>query len=297
MTGPVWLGTLIGGVVLFAGVGALVRLMLAWRSHRPTDAEVDVHNVLMGVSMAGVLIPQLLIATGSAATVVWLVVWVVVTLWFAVSVARDAARGGRERRFTGHHVPHLVMSAAMVYMFAVGGGRMLVAIGGIVPIAALAYVFVVFMVGYAVVVVDRLPVVAVAGLGEARVPGRPATSASAGPPAADRTPAGRRDQRAHGPRDGLHAGAALRLSGHPGAAVAPRGGRARDRRRFSRPHAFLASARVSRDRTRFSRAHASVRVRSQTASAVAARGWASAVGARCRATRRGRRGGCGRRAG
>jgi hypothetical protein len=174
VTGPVWLATALGAVVLLAGAAALVRLVFAWRAHRPTDAEVDVHNVLMGVSMAGVLIPQLLLAAGSAATAAWLVVWMLVTLWFIVSVGRDAARGGPGRRFAGHHVPHLVMSAAMVCMFAAGDGRF--------PAASLAYGFVVFMVAYAVVVVDRLPGIAVAGVGDARMIGGAATSSSAALP-------------------------------------------------------------------------------------------------------------------
>ncbi|NEN05952.1 DUF5134 domain-containing protein [Diaminobutyricibacter tongyongensis] len=178
MIGPVWLGAVLGVVVLVAGASALARLVVAWRSHRPTDAEVDIHNLLMGVSMAGVLIPQLLIATGRAATTAWLVVWIVVTLWFAVSVARDAARRASGRRFAGHHVPHLVMSAAMVYMFSVGDGPIPGADAGLASLATLAYAFVVFMAGYAVIVVDRLPVIAVAGIGDARPIGRAPATAS-----------------------------------------------------------------------------------------------------------------------
>ena len=179
MNGPVWLGAGFGVIVLLAGAAALARLVFAWRVHRPTDGEVDIHNVLMGVSMAGVLIPQLLIATGGAATTAWLVLWIIVTLWFAVSVSRDAAHGASGRRFAGHHVPHLVMSAAMVYMFSVGNGPIPGADAGPASLATLAYAFVVFMAGYAVIVVDRLPVIAVAGSGDARVIGRAPADASA----------------------------------------------------------------------------------------------------------------------
>jgi hypothetical protein len=170
VTGPAWLGSVLGVIVLLAGFAALARLVVAWRLHRPTDAQVDVHNVLMGLSMAGLLIPQLLIASGRIATSLWLAVWIVVTLWFVLSVVRDTVRGGPGRTFAGHHVPHLVMSAAMVLMFA--------------PVAsasftALSYAFVVFMVGYVVLVVDRLPVIAIAGVGEARVIGHRPASGSA----------------------------------------------------------------------------------------------------------------------
>ena len=41
--------------------------------------------------------------------------------------------------------------------------------GGLVPLATLDYVFVVFMVGYAVLVVDRLPAFAAVGSGDLQV--------------------------------------------------------------------------------------------------------------------------------
>ncbi len=182
MTGPAWLGSTLGMIVLLAGAAALARLVVAWRVHRPTDAEVDIHNVLMGVSMAGVLIPQLLIVTPGAATTAWLVVWIIVTAWFVVSVARDASRGDPGRRFAGHHVPHLVMSAAMVFMFS-AGDRPVPGVAGLGFVAGLAYAFVAFMVGYVVLVVDRIPVIAVAGVGDVRAIGWavPASVTSAEP--------------------------------------------------------------------------------------------------------------------
>ncbi len=58
----------------------------------------------------------------------------------------------------------------MAYMFG--------ASAALVLLPALAYAFVVFMVGYAVLVVDRLPVIAIAGIGDARVIGRATASPS-----------------------------------------------------------------------------------------------------------------------
>jgi hypothetical protein len=175
MIGPTWLAAIFGVIMLVAAVVALVRIIVAWRTHRPTDYEVDIHNVLMGVSMAGMLIPPLLIVTPGPSNTVWLIVWIAVTVWFAISVARHPGHGATGTRFTRHHVPHLVMSAAMVYMFAVmtspaiGGhsGMSTMSGGATVPWPTLDYAFALFMVGYAVLVVDRLPALAKVG-----VPGR-----------------------------------------------------------------------------------------------------------------------------
>jgi hypothetical protein len=178
MIGPTWLAAILGAVMLVAAVASLTRIIVAWRARRATDFEIDGHNVLMGVSMAGMLIPSLFIATVGPSTVVWITVWILVTIWFGISVARDASRHEGGRRFTGHHLPHFVMSGAMVYMFAVmnsGGGSAsgagdgmggMAAGGALVPLATLDYVFVIFMLGYAVLVLDRLPVLAVVGTGD-----------------------------------------------------------------------------------------------------------------------------------
>jgi uncharacterized membrane protein len=181
MIGPTWLAAIFGVIMLVAAVVAAVRIIAAWRAHRTTDYQIDIHNVLMGVSMSGMLIPSLLIVTTGPSTIAWLVVWSLLTIWFALSVARDAAQRTHRNRFTGHHLPHLVMSAAMVYVFAVmlfpasdgrdSGMSGMSAGGGLVPLATLDYAFVIFMVGYAVLVVDRLPAIAATGSGDLQIVG------------------------------------------------------------------------------------------------------------------------------
>jgi hypothetical protein len=178
MIGPTWLAAILGAVMLVAALASLARIIVAWRTRRATDFEIDGHNLLMGLSMAGMLVPSLLIATVGPSTVIWITVWVVVTIWFGISVARDVGRREGGRHFTGHHLPHLIMSGAMVYMFAVmntGGGSAgasgdsmsgMAAGGALVPLATLDYAFVIFMLGYAVLVVDRLPVLALVGTGD-----------------------------------------------------------------------------------------------------------------------------------
>ncbi len=105
MIGPTWLAAILGVVMMVAAIVAIVRIITAVRTRTATDYEVDIHNVVMGVSMAGMLIPALLIVTPGASTAAWIVVWIVITVWFAISVIRDAIRRRSGGRFTGHHLP------------------------------------------------------------------------------------------------------------------------------------------------------------------------------------------------
>ncbi|HEY4268653.1 MAG TPA: DUF5134 domain-containing protein [Galbitalea sp.] len=179
MIGPTWLAAILGIIMIAAAISAIARVIIAARTHTATDYEVDGHNVLMGIAMAGMLIPGLLIVTAGASTVAWIVVWVIVTVWFAISVIRDAVRHPGDR-FTGHHLPHLVMSGAMVYMLAAPGmgdssmsgsmpGMSAMGAGSSLPLPTLDYAFVIFMIGYAVLVIDRLPKIAIVGSGDVAV--------------------------------------------------------------------------------------------------------------------------------
>ena len=196
MIGPTWLAAIFGVIMVVAAIAALVRIIVAWRTRTATDYEIDGHNVLMGFSMAGMLIPGLLIVTDGASTTIWLIVWILVTIWFCVSVIRDATRRTNGHRFTGHHLPHLVMSGAMIYMLSVtsveasgssksmmgsSGMAAMSAGGGLVPLPTLDYAFVIFMIGYAVLVIDRLPRLSVLGTGDLQVAGHPGTASTATP--------------------------------------------------------------------------------------------------------------------
>jgi hypothetical protein len=172
--GPPWLGAIFGVLVIVAAVATLVRIVVAWRFRRATDWEIDIHNVLMGVSMAGMLIPSLHIVTPGPSTTSWLIVWIFITIWFAISVIRNTGPNDARQQLARHHVAHLVMSGAMIYMLAVSGfagaattsgGDMSGMGSGGLAFPTLDYAFVIFMVGYAVVVIDRLPRVAIASIG------------------------------------------------------------------------------------------------------------------------------------
>ena len=186
MIGPPWLAAIFGALVFVGAMVALVRVVVAWRTRRATDREIDIHNVLMGVSMAGMLIPSLRIVTVGPSTTSWLIVWILTTIWFAVSVIRNTGPNDARQQLARHHVAHLVMSGAMVYMLAVTGsasggpvsGHDMSGMGsGGLAFPTLDYAFVIFMVGYAVLVIDRLPQVAVASsartVEDSRLPASP----------------------------------------------------------------------------------------------------------------------------
>jgi Domain of unknown function (DUF5134) len=127
------------------------------------DADIDGAHVLMGIAMAGTLVASL----STLPDGVWIVIFVVMTAWFAWFVFRESRGGGVRVVVDSHHAPHLVHSAAMVYMFAAitapaaGHGSGMGGMGGggamsTLAAPALAFIFAILLVGYAVMDLDRL---------------------------------------------------------------------------------------------------------------------------------------------
>jgi hypothetical protein len=99
----------------------------------------------------------------------WEVVFGLMTVWFAYRVVRDARANGVRALAGGHCAPHLVHSAAMLYMFlalaapAAGGGSGMGGMGGSSGSAmqalrypTLAFVFALILVGYSIWDLDQL---------------------------------------------------------------------------------------------------------------------------------------------
>ena len=85
----------------------------AWTRRGGTDADIAVSYLLMGIAMAGILVSGL----STLPNAVWEVVFAAMTAWFAWCLWRESrGRGAAVAR--GHYVPHLVHSAAMLYVFA-----------------------------------------------------------------------------------------------------------------------------------------------------------------------------------
>ena len=72
----------------------------------------------MGIAIAGILVPGLSTLPSAA----WEVVFAVMTAWFAWCLWRESRGRGAAAVASGHYAPHLVQSAAMLYMFAALAG-------------------------------------------------------------------------------------------------------------------------------------------------------------------------------
>ena len=186
MAGPSWLAWIFASVMIIVSGYCLTRLAASWRQHRPTDHRVDGIHVLMGVAMAGMLVPRLRVFwTGG-----WEVVFAVGAAWFGWLAIREfrgrPTVGGRP----GHHLQHVLACGAMLYMYlavatvakvAAGGSAMGGMAAGGAHFRTLALVLAMALLGYVVWTVDRLsslapvaalaarsapvPVLAAAGLG------------------------------------------------------------------------------------------------------------------------------------
>ena len=119
MSIPAWILGIFGVVMLLVAEVSAGQLVVAhaWTRRAGTDADIAVSHLLMGIAMAGILVPGL----STLPNAVWEVVFAVMTAWFAWCLWRES--GGRGAAVaSGHYAPHLVHSAAMLYMFAALAG-------------------------------------------------------------------------------------------------------------------------------------------------------------------------------
>lgn len=195
MIGPHWLAAIFGVLMLASTVYAIIRIVVSVVSRKATDYSIEICHGLMGLSMAGMLIPGLGIVQPGASTIVWIILSALVTVWFIVSAVSDLVvahpeRVDHVRRL--HHLPHIVLSGAMVYMLAAmammgtsshgpmsgsSAMSMHMTMNSLVPGATLDLVLALFMFGYTVLLIDRLPFVATHGIGRPRAWGRSGASA------------------------------------------------------------------------------------------------------------------------
>jgi Domain of unknown function (DUF5134) len=116
MGNHVWgLSDLLAGAMLLVAAYCVARLVLSFRPRIRTRRDADVVHAVMGVSMAGMLAPS--VAAGP--TSMWVLIFLASTVWFGWRVVRDAERESVGTHPLGQHLPHLLMSAAMVYMLIV----------------------------------------------------------------------------------------------------------------------------------------------------------------------------------
>jgi len=111
---------------IFAAIMILVaeisagQLVIArsWTRRGSTNADIGASQLLMGIAMAGILVPGL----STLPNAVWEALFAVITAWFAWCLWRESRGRGAGALAHGHYVPHLVQSAALLYVFAALAG-------------------------------------------------------------------------------------------------------------------------------------------------------------------------------
>jgi Domain of unknown function (DUF5134) len=175
VTGPSWLAGILAVIMIATAAYCATGLVITRARRRPDERAADLVHTVMGVAMAGMLVSWL----NPLPDVVWAVMFGTGTGWFGWRAwrARRGRTGAGQPPYR-HHVPHLVMCGAMVYMLLAAGAATSAAhppmaaggppAGGRFPLLAL--VLAVFMVGYVMWQADRLPALARTGAGH---PGSP----------------------------------------------------------------------------------------------------------------------------
>jgi opacity protein-like surface antigen len=166
MMTPSWILDILAGVMLLVAATSAGRLVVArsWAGSA-READIDVAHLLMGIAMAGMLVAGLTTLPNG----VWDGVFAVLTAWFGWRVYRESRGEGVRVLADGHRMPHLVHSAAMLYMFAAlnapaatgGGGGMsgMGASGASMPtlsVPVVAFIFALWLSVYVVLDLDRL---------------------------------------------------------------------------------------------------------------------------------------------
>jgi hypothetical protein len=116
MSTPAWIPEIFGAVMLLVAEVSAGQLVVAhaWTRRGGTGDDIAVSHLLMGIAIAGILVPGLSILPNA----VWEVVFAVMTAWFAWCLWRESRGRGAAAVARGHYAPHLVHSAAMLYLFA-----------------------------------------------------------------------------------------------------------------------------------------------------------------------------------
>jgi hypothetical protein len=162
VTAPPWLAGTFAAIMILTAAYSASRLAFSRLRGRATELDADALHAVMGVAMAGMLLPWLHLAPNG----LWVAVFGIGAVWFGWHAL--PARGAIAPRLSQcrYPVPHLVECAAMVYMLLPGhrppGGSAMAMPGmGAAPgsqqgFPVLAVILALFMLGYIVWTTDRL---------------------------------------------------------------------------------------------------------------------------------------------
>jgi hypothetical protein len=120
MSTPDWVLGIFAAVMLLVAEVSAGQLVIAraWTRRDIAGADIAVSFLLIGIAMAGMLVPGLSTLPNAA----WEAAFAVMTAWFAWRLWRESQGRGAAAVARGHYAPHLVHNAAMLYMFAALAG-------------------------------------------------------------------------------------------------------------------------------------------------------------------------------
>jgi Domain of unknown function (DUF5134) len=120
MSVPVPVPDIFGAVMLLVAEVSAGQLVVAhaWTRRGGAGAGIAVSHLLMGIAMAGIVLPGLSILPNAA----WEAIFAVMMAWFIWCLWRESRGRAAATVASGHYVPHLVGSAALLYLFAALAG-------------------------------------------------------------------------------------------------------------------------------------------------------------------------------
>ena len=119
MSTPAWILEIFAAVMLLVAEVSAGQLVMAHAWTRRVGADdIAVSRLLTGIAVAGILVPGLSILPNAA----WEIVFAVMTAWFAWRLWRESQGRGAAAVARSQYAPHLVQSAAMLYLFAALAG-------------------------------------------------------------------------------------------------------------------------------------------------------------------------------
>jgi hypothetical protein len=140
MSTPTWILEIFAAIMILVAEVSAGQLVIAraWTRRGIAGGGIAVSHLLMGVAMAGILVPGLSTLPNAA----WEVVFAIMMAWFAWCLWRESRGRGTAAVAHGHYAPHLVHSAAMLYIFAAmappsveGSGMSMSGMGGMSGVA------------------------------------------------------------------------------------------------------------------------------------------------------------------
>jgi hypothetical protein len=182
MAAPSWLAVTFAAIMILTAAYSASRVAFSRLRGRATELDADALHTVMGVAMAGMLVPWLHVMPGS----VWAAVFGIGAAWFGWHALGTRSPVSPRLSRCRYPVPHLVECAAMLYMLLPGHRPAHGVPGMAMPgmsafpsqgFPALAVILALFMLGYIVWTTDRL------------------TSRTAQPSATAAAPGGARDHR------------------------------------------------------------------------------------------------------